>query len=285
MHSSSLLSVAALAATVLAAPSGHVDKRAQTVYLAGDSTMARASGATTGTPHHSSPHQNPLLTTSHAGWGVFLPNSLTLPVVNKAIGGRSSRSYTVEGRFDEIANLVKPNDIVIIEFGHNDGGGLGSGDNGRSVCPGTGSETCQSTYNGQAVTVHTFPYYLTEAGKKLIAKGAKVIVSSQTPNNPWEGGSFSYTDGGRFVGYARDVAKALGSNAMYVDHGAYTADIFKTLGKAKVDAFFPVDHTHPSPAGSDAVAKAFVKGIQCGGGGFLNGFVKNATASIPGKCL
>ncbi|KAI4921773.1 hypothetical protein J4E90_000200 [Alternaria incomplexa] len=266
MHSSSLFSVAALAATVLAAPSGHVEKRAQTVYLAGDSTMARASGATT-------------------GWGVFLPNSLTLPVVNKAIGGRSSRSYTVEGRFDEIANLVKPNDIVIMEFGHNDGGGLGSGDNGRSVCPGTGSETCQSTYNGQAVTVHTFPYYLTEAGKKLIAKGAKVIVSSQTPNNPWEGGSFSYTDGGRFVGYARDVAKALGSNAMYVDHGAYTADIFKTLGKAKVDAFFPVDHTHPSPAGSDAVAKAFVKGIQCGGGGFLNGFVKNATASIPGKCL
>ncbi|CAN9092192.1 unnamed protein product [Alternaria alternata] len=266
MHTSSLLSVVALAATALGVPSSHVEKRAQTVYLAGDSTMARASGVTT-------------------GWGVFFPYSVSLPVVNKAIGGRSSRSYTVEGRFDEIVNLVKPNDIVIMEFGHNDGGGLGSGDNGRSVCPGTGSETCQSTYNGQAVTVHTYNYYLTEAGKKLIAKGAKVIVSSQTPNNPWESGSFVYTDGGRFVGYARDVAKALGSNAMYVDHGAYTADIFKTMGKAKTDAIFPQDHTHTSPAGADIVAKAFVKGLQCGGGGFLQGFVKNATASIPGKCL
>lgn len=216
---------------------------------------------------------------------MFLPYSLSLPVVNKAIGGRSSRSFTVEGRFDEIIAAVQPNDIVVIEFGHNDGGSLSSTDNGRSVCPGTGSETCQSTYNGQAVTVHTYPYYLTEAGKKLIAKGAKVILSSQTPNNPWESGTFAYGDGGRFVGYARDVAKALGANAQFVDHGAYTANIFKLYGKAKTDALFPQDHTHTSPIGADVVSKAFVKGLQCGGGGFLNGFVKNATASIEGTCL
>jgi rhamnogalacturonan acetylesterase len=153
------------------------------------------------------------------------------------------------------------------------------------VCAGTGSETCKSTFNGQAVTVHTYPYYLTEAGKKIIAKGGKVIMSSQTPNNPWESGKFVYTDGGRFVGYARDVAKALGSNAMFVDHGAYTADIYKSMGKAKTDALFPQDHTHTSPAGADVVSKAFVKGLQCGGGGFLKGFVKNSTESIPGKCL
>jgi hypothetical protein len=48
MHSPSLISVVALAATVLGAPSSNVEKRAQTVYLAGDSTMARASGVTTG---------------------------------------------------------------------------------------------------------------------------------------------------------------------------------------------------------------------------------------------
>lgn len=174
---------------------------------------------------------------------------------------------------------------MIIEFGHNDGGSLSSSDNGRSVCPGTGAETCKSTYNGQAVTVHTFPWYLTEAGKAIIAKGAKVIMSSQTPNNPWESGTFTYTDGGRFVKYAKDVATALGANAMYVDHGAYTANIFKTLGKAKTDALFPSDHTHTSPAGADVVSKAFVKGLQCGGGGFLKDYVKNATATIQGTCL
>jgi rhamnogalacturonan acetylesterase len=218
------------------------------------------------------------------GWGISLPYSLSIPVINKAIGGRSSRSYTREGRFDEIIKLVKANDIVIIEFGHNDGGSL-STDNGRSVCGGAGSETCKTTYNGVAETVHTFPWYLTEAGKAIIAKGGKVIMSSQTPNNPWEGGTFQYTDGGRFVGYAKDVAKALGSSAMYVDHGAYTAAYYKSIGKAATDKLFPQDHTHTSPAGADVVAKAFVKGLQCGGAGFLNGFVKNATDSIPGKCL
>lgn len=206
-------------------------------------------------------------------------------MVNKAIGGRSSRSFTVEGRFDEIINAVQANDIVIIEFGHNDGGSLSTTDNGRSVCSGTGAETCQSTYDGQAVTVHTFPYYLTEAGKALIAKGAKVIISSQTPNNPWESRTFTYTDGGRFVTYAKAVATALGANAMYVDHGAYTANIWKIYGKAKTDALFPQDHTHTSPAGAAVVAQAFVKGLQCGGGGFLKGFVKNATETIEGTCL
>lgn len=273
--------VLALAAGAIAAPSGEVQKRAQTVYLAGDSTMARGSSPIMG------PSASTLLS-YHAnidqGWGEYLHYSLSLPVVNKAIGGRSSRSYTREGRFDEIVNLVKANDIVVIEFGHNDGGSLSSSDNGRSVCGGAGDETCQTTYNGVKETVHTFPWYLKEAGKKIIAKGGKVIVSSQTPNNPWEGGTFQYSDS-RFITYAKDVAASLGSNAFYVDHGRYTANYYQSIGKAATDKLFPQDHTHTSPAGADVVHKTFVKGVQCGGGGFLKGFVKNVTASIPGSCV
>lgn len=87
------------------------------------------------------------------------------------------------------------------------------------------------------------------------------------------------------MGYAKQVATALGSNAMYVDHGGYTANYFKGIGKAATDRMFPSDHTHTSPAGADAVTKAFVKGLQCQGGGFLKGFVRNSTESIPGSCL
>lgn len=204
-------------------------------------------------------------------------------MVNNAIGGRSARSFTVEGRFQSIIDVVQPNDIVIIEFGHNDGGSL-SKDNGRTACPGAGSETCKSTYNGQQVTVLTYPAYLLNAGKALVAKGAKVIISSPTPNNPWEGGNFSYGPG-RFTTYSKSVADQIGANAMFVDHGQYTANIFKTLGKAKVDSFFPNDHTHTSPAGADAVSKAFVKAVLCAGGGFLNGFVRNTTATVEGACI
>jgi rhamnogalacturonan acetylesterase len=46
---SQVVSVLACAAAALAAPSGDVSKRAQTVYMAGDSTMAKASGVITGT--------------------------------------------------------------------------------------------------------------------------------------------------------------------------------------------------------------------------------------------
>lgn len=214
---------------------------------------------------------------------MYLPYSLSLPVVNKAIGGRSARSFTVEGRFDEIIKVVQPNDIVIIEFGHNDGGSL-STDNGRTDCPGAGDETCTSNYNGQTVTVLTYPKYLINAGKSLVAKGAKVIISSPTPNNPWEGGSFAYTPS-RFTTYSQSAAQQIGSSAMFVDHGTYTANIMKTLGKTKVDALFPNDHTHTSPAGADTVSKAFVKALLCGGGGFLNGFVKNSTSSVEGACV
>ncbi|TVY38922.1 Rhamnogalacturonan acetylesterase, partial [Lachnellula cervina] len=80
--------------------------------------------------------------TGTEGWGVYLPYSLTLTVVNDAIAGRSARSYTDEGRFTTLANTVSSGDFVIIEFGHNDGGSLTPTDNGRSDCVGSGSETC-----------------------------------------------------------------------------------------------------------------------------------------------
>ncbi|KAF2244025.1 carbohydrate esterase family 12 protein [Trematosphaeria pertusa] len=260
---STLLGVLGLVATGISAPSSLVS-RAQTVYLAGDSTMAKA-------------------TSNIQGWGVYLPYSLSLPVVNKAIGGRSARSFTVEGRFDEIVKLVQPNDIVVIEFGHNDGGSL-STDNGRTDCPGAGNETCTSNYNGQTVTVLTYPAYLVNAGRAMVAKGAKVIISSPTPNNPWEGGTFTYSPS-RFTTYSKDAATKIGPSAMFVDHGTYTANIFKSLGKAKVDVMYPNDHTHTSPAGADVVAGAFVKAVLCAGGGFLNGFMKNSTASVAGACV
>ncbi|CAI6340274.1 unnamed protein product [Periconia digitata] len=244
-------------------------KRAPTIYLAGDSTMARGGGGGN---------------TATDGWGNFFPYSVSLPVVNKAIGGRSARSFTVEGRFDEITRLVQPNDIVIIEFGHNDGGSLSSSDNGRTACPGAGSETCKSVYNGQQVTVLTYPAYLINAGRALTAKGAKVIISSPTPNNPWEGGGFVYSPS-RFTTYSKSAAASIGSNAFFVDHGQYTANIFQSFGKQRVDSFFPNDHTHTSPAGADTVSRAFVKGLLCAGGSFLSGSIKNSTGSVEGNCI
>ncbi|KAI4727553.1 SGNH hydrolase [Aureobasidium sp. EXF-10728] len=247
----------------------------QTVYLAGDSTTAPGGGGK-GTE----------------GWGQYLHYSLKIPVVNKAFAGRSARSFTREGRFDEIGKLIKKGDFVVIEFGHNDG--TSKPDNGRSDCPGSGTETCQYTYkkkpnaynvffrfSGVTETVHTFPYYLEQAAKSFVAKGAHVLISSQTPNNPDESGVFVSAPS-RFV----DLAKTAAANAKvdFVDHSAYALAAYKPLSVQTVDSYFPNDHTHTAPKGADLVAQAFVRGLVCGGS-LLGNYVKNATSAIEGACL
>jgi len=124
---------------------------------------------------------------------------------------------------------------------------------------------------------------MTNAAKLMLSKGAKVIISSQTPNNPWESGTFSYAPT-RFVTYAKAVVQALGNpNVVFVDHGQYVANEYQSLGKVTVDAFSN-DHTHMSPAGATVVEKAFMKGLMCGASA-LSAYSKNSTASIEGNCV
>jgi rhamnogalacturonan acetylesterase len=163
-------------------------------------------------------------------------------------------------------------------FGHNDGSSPVTTDNGRSPCPGAGSETCKTP---AGLIVQTFPTYMTNAAKLMISKGAKVILSSPTPNNLWETGTFAYSTP-RFTTYDKAVASSTGSS--FVDHGAYVAARYKSLGATAVNAFFPNDHTHTSAKGADVVQAAFVKGVLCGGLG-LASYVKNTTAGVLGSCL
>ncbi|KAL2867325.1 rhamnogalacturonan acetylesterase RgaE [Aspergillus lucknowensis] len=237
---------------------------AQTVYLAGDSTMAAGGGGSSGA------------TTN--GWGEYIADSLSIAVSNQAVGGRSARSYTREGRFQAIADVLQEGDHVVIEFGHNDGGSL-STDNGRTDCPGTGDETCETVYDGVSETVLTFPKYLENAAQMFLDKGAHVLISSQTPNNVWETGEFAY-EPSRFVEYAQLAAEVAGVE--YVDHGAYVASIYESLGLEAVTAFYPNDHTHTSPDGAQVVADAFLKAVVCGGVELSNVLT---TTDFDGECL
>jgi rhamnogalacturonan acetylesterase len=117
----------------------------------------------------------------------------------------------------------------------------------------------------------------------MTAKGAHVVVASPTPDNPWETGTFSYS-APRFTAYGKSVVTSLGSLAAFVDHGQYVANEFKALGATAVDAFYPVDHTHTSPAGANVVAGQFMKGLMCGGSA-LSAYSKNSTSSITGSCI
>ncbi|GAA4768472.1 rhamnogalacturonan lyase family protein [Microbacterium gilvum] len=77
-----------------------------TAYLTGDSTVQTYD-----------PYWEP-----QAGWGQMIDQFLTdaVAVDNRSIGGRSSRSFVEQGRLDEILRVVRPDDYVFVQFGHND---------------------------------------------------------------------------------------------------------------------------------------------------------------------
>lgn len=57
-----------------------------------------------------------------AGWGQMLKCGLApdVEVINRAIGGRSTRTFLSEGRWDRLLAEARPGDVVLIQFGHND---------------------------------------------------------------------------------------------------------------------------------------------------------------------
>lgn len=82
-------------------------KSTQHVYMAGDSTMKSYN----------------LNDTPMRGWGQMLPNYFdnSIEFHNYAHGGKSTKSFRVEGFWDDMMSKVKKGDIVFIQFGHNDG--------------------------------------------------------------------------------------------------------------------------------------------------------------------
>jgi lysophospholipase L1-like esterase len=97
------LALALLAASCVTAPS---TKPPMQVVMIGDSTAA---------PY--GPERAPQL-----GWAQVLPCALdsNVTVVDDAKGGRSTRSFQVEGWWEKARDKLKPGDVLLIQFGHND---------------------------------------------------------------------------------------------------------------------------------------------------------------------
>lgn len=76
------------------------------VWLIGDSTMCTQ-------PRDRSPV---------TGWGTPFEDFFdsTVTILNKARGGRSTRTFISEGRWKAVADSLEEDDYVLIQFGHND---------------------------------------------------------------------------------------------------------------------------------------------------------------------
>lgn len=76
------------------------------VFLAGDSTVQ-----TYGKEH-----------APQAGWGQYIADFFTdgIRFDNRAIGGRSSKTFIGEGRLQAILNEIREGDYLFVQMGHND---------------------------------------------------------------------------------------------------------------------------------------------------------------------
>lgn len=199
------------------------------------------------------------------GWGQELAqffDSQKINVVNRAIGGRSSRTFQNEGRWDKVLAELKQGDFVLIQFGHNDAGKYDDpAAKERPSLHGEGEETADVTKkDGSRETVHTFGWYLRKYGNDAKAKGATVIFCSMVPHKDWQDGKVIRKESETFVKWTENAARATG--AAYINLNESIALEFEKLGQPKVETLFADARTHSTPAGAFLNAQKVVAGLR-----------------------
>lgn len=199
------------------------------------------------------------------GWGqeigaFFDPTKIN--VVNRAIGGRSSRTFQNEGRWDKVLAELKAGDYILVQFGHNDWGKYDDpAAKGRPSLPGEGEETAEVTKaDGSKETVHTFGWYMRKYGADTKAKGATAIFCSMVPHKDWQDGKIKRGERDSMVKYTANAARATG--AAYIDLNEIAALELEKLGPDKVEALFADRRTHSTPAGAELNARCVVSGLR-----------------------
>ncbi len=220
-----------------------------TLFLIGDSTVRNGRG--TGANHQ-------------WGWGDFLGKYFDadkINVVNRAIGGTSSRSYLTGGQWQCVLNMIKPGDFVMMQFGHNDPGPLNDRTRARGTIPGVGDESQAITnlLTGQPEIVHSYGWYLRKYIADARAKGATAIVCSQIPRKIWKDGKIVRSQDS-YAGWAEQVARA--ENAPFIDLNELIAERYDALGPEKVNPLFGDPHTHTTAAGAELNAQCVIAGLK-----------------------
>lgn len=196
------------------------------------------------------------------GWGAPFAayfDAARINVVNRARAGRSSRTFQTEGLWEKVLGEIKKGDVVLIQFGHNDGGPIDK-DRARGSLPGLGEETQTVTKpDGSQEIVHTFGWYMRKYVADTRAKGAVPIILSLTVRNIWANEKVE-RGSGRFSGWSGNIAQT--QQTEFIDLTTIIADKYEQLGQQKVAALFGPDHTHTSPAGAELNASLVVAGLK-----------------------
>lgn len=224
----------------------HAQQSIPTLFIIGDSTVRNSADG-------------------QQGWGEPIKelfDGTRINVVNRARGGRSSRTFQTEGLWGQVLAELKPGDFVMMQFGHNDGGAINDESRARGSLPGIGKEFQEI---GNLVTkkmevVHTFGWYMRKYITDTKAKGATPIVLSPVPRNVWIYGKVDLA-AESYGGWAATVAKS--EKAFFIDLNEIVAARYEAIGQATIGKdYFKTDHTHTTPVGAQLNAESVVVGLK-----------------------
>lgn len=190
------------------------------------------------------------------GWGDFLSphfDAAKLNVVNRAVGGTGARSFGPAGYWDAALALVKPGDVVLIQFGTNDNGP-------RGALRGTGSaaEEREDATTKEKENVRSFGEYLRRYVADIRAKQATPVLCSLVPRNIWKDGKIARTSGSH-ADWTREVAAA--EHVAYLDLHETIASRYEALGQAAVNPLFADVRVHTTRAGAELNAECVVAAL------------------------
>ncbi len=237
------------------------DPRLPTLFLIGDSTVRNGHGDGAN---------------GQWGWGEPLVerfDAAKVNVVNRAVGGLSSRTYLTQGHWARVLGMLKPGDTVIMQFGHNDSGPLDDTARARGTLPGGGDETREidNPITKQHEAVHTYGWYLRRFIADARAKGANPIVCSLVPRKTWKDGHI-VRNSTTYQKWAEDVAAS--EKAPFIDLNEMIALKYDALGPEKVEPLFGDEHTHTSRAGAELNADTVVEGLKAVADPSIVGYLK-----------
>jgi len=233
----------------VAAPSSAMparDSARPAIFVAGNSTAARGAGE------------------RQQGWAVPFADyfdTTKVSVVNRARGGRSSRTFVSEGLWERLIADVRPGDVVLIEFGHNDGGAVNDTLRARGSLPGLGydSVAIDNRITRRHEVVHTFGWYMRKMIAETKAKGATPVVLSLSVRNLWKDGQIE-RGSGRYGTWSAQLARDAG--VRFIDLTNLVADSLQRLGPERTKAMYVQDYVHFNAEGADLHARMVVSGLK-----------------------
>ncbi|MFF2203162.1 rhamnogalacturonan acetylesterase [Streptomyces sp. NPDC058145] len=212
---------AAIAAVPSAARS---PKRHRTLYIAGDSTAA----------------QKYADAAPETGWGMALPFFLRedLAVADHAVNGRSSKSFLDEGRLDAVLCAIRPGDVLIVQFAHNDEKVT---DLARYTEPWTTYQDCLRRYVDGARSRRARPVLATPVERRRFDADGNAVPTH-----------------GDYPAAMRALAEA--ERVPLLDVEALSLALWQRLGVEETKTYFnwtatEQDNTHFNPPGAIAVAR------------------------------